>query len=103
MATKKPLKILSAMRNFASISRSPWAAGGKRGKGNDDENCYNSGVGTKNARLIAAAPELLEILEVIVKAAALSETNLDDDQRYVEIRVDHIDAARAIIAKAKGE
>ena len=45
-----------------------------------------------NARLIAAAPELLEALEALV---------LDESKEYIPTRL--WDAARAAIAKAKGE
>lgn len=46
------------------------------------------GEGKANAQLIAAAPELLEALETIIAYGACDE---------------NLDAARAAIAKAKGE
>lgn len=49
-----------------------------------------------NARLIAAAPELLAALEALVGEADLGEVDLDDDDRI------KLDNARAAIAKAKG-
>jgi hypothetical protein len=49
-----------------------------------------------NARLIAAAPELLEALERIL-------TTHDDSCQGAECGIAGIDAARAAIAKAKGE
>ena len=47
-----------------------------------------------NARLIAAAPELLEALQAIVKTC---NVRIDDP------RIQHFDKARAAIAKATGE
>lgn len=49
-----------------------------------------------NARLIAAAPELLAALVALVGEADLGEVDLDDDDRA------KLDAARAAIAKATG-
>lgn len=49
-----------------------------------------------NARLIAAAPELLAALEALVGEADLGEVDLDDGDRT------KLDNARAAIAKAKG-
>lgn len=50
--------------------------------------------GEANARLIAAAPELLEALEGFV-----SVYGVDDVPRWMQVR----DKARAAIAKATGE
>ena len=50
-----------------------------------------------NARLIAAAPELLEALEQMVSVF------LDTEGRHGESKNDAMDAARAAIAKATGE
>lgn len=47
-----------------------------------------------NARLIAAAPELLELAEQIVLAA---------DQNEGQIPLDIAEGARLVLAKAKGE
>ena len=47
-----------------------------------------------NARLISAAPDLLEALQAIVSTCSV---RIDDP------RIDHFDAARRAIAKAKGE
>lgn len=49
-----------------------------------------------NARLIAAAPELLAALEALVGEADLGEVDLDDDDRA------KLEQARAAIAKATG-
>ena len=48
-----------------------------------------------NARLIAAAPDLLEALEAIIATW--------DGPKYNHFMADNIDLARAAIAKAKGE
>ncbi len=52
----------------------------------------NPGEQEANARLIAAAPELLEALEAVLQ-------QVDDDSSYEEMRAD----IRAAIAKATGE
>lgn len=49
-----------------------------------------------NARLLAAAPELLAALVALVEEADLGEVDLDDDDRA------KLDDARAAIAKATG-
>lgn len=55
-----------------------------------------------NARLIAAAPELLEALKEIVKAC--EECEADENMSIVDaFTQDMEDAARAAIAKATGE
>jgi hypothetical protein len=59
----------------------------------DPEN-PNSGIQEANARLIAAAPELLEALQNILAVAGVRI----DDPRIVQF-----DAARAAVAKATGE
>ena len=52
-----------------------------------------------NARLIAAAPELLEALEILVTEITLS----DVDMEYIDSHFKpHIEKARAAIAKATG-
>lgn len=50
-----------------------------------------------NARLIAAAPELLNACELFEQAIAVNRHNLTREMRAA------IDAARAALAKAKGE
>ena len=49
-----------------------------------------------NARLIAAAPDLLAALEALVGEADLGEVDLDDDDRA------KLEQARAAIARATG-
>ena len=51
-----------------------------------------------NARLIAAAPDMLEALRYAVEYL---EANPDDDDEYTPVR-DRLHAARAAIAKAEG-
>ena len=54
-----------------------------------------------NARLIAAAPELLELLSRVTERLALRAM---DDHRFTSMNEkDDIDLARAAIAKVKGE
>lgn len=53
-----------------------------------------------NARLIAAAPELLEALEGVFHACLLAN---EDESIPFELDGDLLDAARAAIAKATGE
>ena len=63
--------------------------------------CYggmaNIAVSVEDAKLIAAAPELLEALEAIVNS--LSE---HDDEGMIE-HTDQMQAARAAIAKGRGD
>ena len=54
---------------------------------------------TANARLIAAAPDLLEVLEFLVTAASGEGPPVPER----ELLQDCVDKARAAIAKAKGE
>lgn len=54
------------------------------------------GDGEANARLIAAAPDLLAALEALVGEADLGEVDLDDDDRA------KLEQARTAIAKATG-
>ena len=57
-----------------------------------------------NARLIAAAPDLLEALELLLEACSTGNFNNDGTQRGVRMpERAKVDAARAAIAKAKGE
>jgi hypothetical protein len=53
-------------------------------------------MGEANARLIAAAPDLLNALMALVGEADLGEVDLGDDDR---VKLEH---ARAAIAKATG-
>jgi len=57
-------------------------------------NSYNSAVNIANARLIAAAPELLAALQGILYAI---NVRIDDP------RIKYFDAARAAIAHAEGK
>ncbi len=66
-------------------------------------------IGEANARLIAAAPELLEALEETLRAL---EVHLDDDTNHCGLKhrdllcpcnQNEVVRARATIAKAKGE
>jgi hypothetical protein len=59
-----------------------------------------SPVGMANARLIAAAPELLEALEAAVFALEPNGTPVTEAEKY---RAKAATAARAALAKAKGE
>lgn len=68
-----------------------WAKGG-RGKG---EHITTVCSGTDNARLIAAAPELLEALERVIYITEVEDAHLACFGEF--------ESARAIIAKAKGE
>ena len=56
-----------------------------------------NGDGEANARLIAAAPDLLVALKALVGEADLGEVDLDDDDRA------KLEQARAAIAKATGD
>jgi hypothetical protein len=70
---------------YAADNRNPF-----HGSRSDDEQ-------NANARLIAAAPELLEALRAITdQLERIGDTRYDKDGQY-------IDAARAAIAKATGE
>ena len=66
---------------------------------------YNSPERESNARLIAAAPDMLAALEAICEHANEAWAALDHD--YHEVLAgnlgDAVDQARATIAKAKGE
>ena len=70
-----------------------------------DSDGYVIGENAANARLIAAAPELLQALETICKHANEAWAALDHN--YHEVLAgnlgDAVDQARAVIAKAKGE
>lgn len=57
----------------------------------------DAGVALANARLIAAAPDLLAALQALVGEADLGEVDLDDADRAL------LDNARAAIAKATGQ
>lgn len=58
-------------------------------------------VDESNARLIAAAPELLESLETMVSAMVAYEGDVDGEAPSEHHRM--MSAARTAIAKAKGE
>lgn len=59
-----------------------------------------NGKEDENGRLIAAAPELLEALQVLKRELVLSDVDL----AYIESHFrPHIDRARAAIAKALGQ
>ena len=64
--------------------------------------CDYGGFGTPdgNAHLIAAAPDLLAALEVLMHAVDPYSTGPDDVEPYFRAPMD---AARAAIAKARGE
>jgi hypothetical protein len=73
------------------------------GRNMDIQDAQGRGVLTKeNARLIAAAPDLLAALEDMVEALALDR--LEDGGQFIcEAYGEHFTAARAAIAKARGE
>lgn len=55
-----------------------------------------------DARLIAAAPELLAALEWLVRDADCDYTSPEDSDRRV-VMVSTVEAARAAVAKARGK
>lgn len=57
----------------------------------------DAGVALANARLIAAAPDLLAALQALIGEADLGEIDHDEETRQL------LDAARAAIAKATGD
>ena len=67
---------------------------------NGEESAFNQGVQVANARLIAAAPELLEALENAV--ACLENTMEDVSDDCIESIQQDIDAYKLVISKAKG-
>lgn len=92
----------------------PWRAvdtrdgGGQWGAVYAGPNCICGGMREADARLIAAAPELLAALERLTSYAADIHSESDDGV-LTPMRDEHpgawrmIDAARAALAKAKGE
>jgi len=67
--------------------------------------CKGSMVDNKaNARLIAAAPELLERLRELIKSAdELATCGPRDEQRWIDQVLEDCELAQAAIAKAEGE
>ena len=61
------------------------------------------GEGLANARLIAAAPELLEALEAMIEMHGVTQSYADKHIGIPQSWVEVSDLARAAIAKAKGE
>lgn len=59
---------------------------------------YNNENDAADARLIAAAPDLLEVVQML-----LEDFNRPLTSMGLRLRVETIDKARAAIAKAKGE
>ena len=62
-----------------------------------------TGQALANARLIAAAPDLLEALEALEAQVDNTGRYFDPPDAYAEVPWEFIDQARAAIAKAKGE
>ena len=55
-----------------------------------------------NARLIAAAPDLLDACEAIAAEASIAQSPEGDDILVIELTRSEIDMLRAAIAKARG-
>ena len=65
--------------------------------------CVSGHIGEANARLISAAPELLEALDIIVCNAVLQpDAAMSGATDCYAVPIDDIEAARAAIAKARG-
>ena len=85
---------------------SPWTVSGKQVKSIDHGKRYTVATANNpkftdeananNARLIAAAPDLLAALQALVGEADLGELDYDDDTRAL------LDNARAAIERATG-
>lgn len=71
--------------------------------GCDDDPKMGKVVGEANARLIAAAPELLEALEGMLEIYGVREQHMSREPFASSTEVDCCNQARAAIAKATGE
>jgi hypothetical protein len=79
----------------------PWSVGDVCASAPDDA---DGGLQEANARLIAAAPDLLEALEAAVGCGMVPTSSMKDGgaaRHSIQVRV--ADMIRAAIAKAKGE
>ena len=96
---------------LARVLRQPAVYGGRRHEFNDtDSLAVDTGAeADANARLIASAPDLLAALEKILGYAAPGAAILavyaspEHAERIKKTAADDIDAARAAIARARGE
>ena len=70
-------------------------------KGKRDERCYLTESSVADARLIAAAPELLEALKALASTARTFSDNVpDEDKMWTSLDEDALTAAYKAIAKA---
>ena len=93
---KKQRVDIDSLHADQTLGHQTWR-GLARAYGCEDMPAEGTAVMLANARLIAAAPELLEALEQMVSVF------LDTEGRHGESENDAMDAARAAIAKATGE
>ena len=69
----------------------------------DNALCYEHGATEANAHLIAAAPDLLAALNAIVVNAGYESGEALPQLRELNVSLSCLDAARAALAKARGE